>query len=68
MESTTEQLQSIVQTNLVGCLLGTRAALKFMQRQPGGGHIFNIDGAGADGSASPRYAAYGATKAGNYLY
>ena len=28
------------------------------------GHIFNMDGAGADGSATPRFAAYGATKHG----
>ena len=32
--------------------------------QSGGGHIFNMDGAGADGQATPQYAAYGATKAG----
>jgi chlorophyll(ide) b reductase len=28
------------------------------------GHVFNMDGAGADGSATANYAAYGATKAG----
>ena len=33
-----------------------------MRDQPGGGHIFNMDGAGADGGATPRFAAYGATK------
>lgn len=27
-----------------------------------GGHCFNMDGAGADGNATPRFAAYGATK------
>lgn len=32
------------------------------QTQPRGGHIFNMDGAGADGSPTPRFAAYGATK------
>ena len=36
-----------------------------MRSQPAGGHIFNIDGAGADGSPTPQYAAYGATKAGD---
>lgn len=35
-----------------------------MAAQPRGGHIFNMDGAGADGLPSPQYAAYGATKAG----
>lgn len=63
-----EQLQTVVQTNLTGTLLGTRAALRVMSQQQGGGHVFNIDGAGADGLATPCYAAYGATKAGQYLY
>ena len=35
-----------------------------MREQPAGGHIFNMDGAGADGDATPRFAAYGATKRG----
>ena len=35
-----------------------------MREQPSGGHIFNMDGAGADGGATPRFAAYGATKRG----
>lgn len=33
-----------------------------MKDQDRGGHIFNMDGAGADGGATPRFAAYGATK------
>lgn len=33
-----------------------------MREQPTGGHIFNMDGAGADGNPTPRFAAYGATK------
>lgn len=33
-----------------------------MRDQPSGGVIFNMDGAGADGNATPRFAAYGATK------
>lgn len=53
-----------MQTNLLGSLLCTRAAMAVMARQPGGGHVFNIDGAGADGLPTPNYAAYGATKAG----
>ena len=35
-----------------------------MRGQPSGGHIFNMDGAGADGGATPRFAAYGSTKRG----
>lgn len=33
-----------------------------MRDQPRGGHVFNMDGAGADGNPTPRFAAYGATK------
>lgn len=36
-------------------------AIRVMKDQPAG-HIFNMDGAGADGSPTPRFAAYGATK------
>lgn len=54
----------VVRTNLLGTLLGIRQAISLFSRQPGGGHVFNVDGAGADGFATPNYAAYGATKAG----
>ena len=63
-DSSPEQLQQVVSTNMVGTLLCTRAAMQVMQKQNGGGHIFNMDGAGADGMPTPQYAAYGATKAG----
>ena len=64
MDARPEQLQRVVQTNLLGTLLCTRAAMQMMGRQPQGGHIFLMDGAGADGMPTPQYAAYGATKAG----
>ncbi|EIE27680.1 NAD(P)-binding protein, partial [Coccomyxa subellipsoidea C-169] len=64
IEARPEQIQEVVQTNLLGCLLCTRAAMRLMAAQPRGGHIFNMDGAGADGLPTPQYAAYGATKAG----
>lgn len=64
IDSSPEQLQQVVSTNMVGTLLCTRAAMQVMQKQTSGGHIFNMDGAGADGMPTPQYAAYGATKAG----
>ena len=64
LDATPEQIRAVVTTNLQGSLLFTRAAMRAMVRQPGGGHVFNMDGAGADGMATPQYAAYGATKAG----
>ena len=57
-------MQQVVQTNLLGALLCTRAALQIMSAQESGGHVFNMDGAGADGNATPNYAVYGATKSG----
>ena len=36
-----------------------RQAIRVMREQPAGGHIFNMDGAGADGGATPRFAACG---------
>jgi len=39
-------------------------AIKLMKSQQDGGHIFLMDGAGADGNATPRFAAYGASKRG----
>lgn len=38
--------------------------MQLMQSQPGGGHVFNMEGAGSDGRPTPKYAAYGASKAG----
>ena len=64
LDATPEQLTQVVGTNLRGSLLCMRAALKLMAGQDRGGHIFTMDGAGADGQATPQYAAYGATKAG----
>lgn len=64
IDSSPEQLQQVVSTNMVGSLLCTRAAMQVMRKQSSGGHIFNMDGAGADGMPTPQYAAYGATKAG----
>ena len=64
VDATAGQVQEVVATNMLGTLLATRAAILAMEAQAGGGHIFNVDGAGADGSATPNYAAYGATKSG----
>lgn len=64
VESSAAQVQEVVCTNLLGTLLATRAAILTMESQSTAGHIFNVDGAGADGAPTPNYAAYGATKSG----
>lgn len=61
-EQQDEDIASVVTTNILGVMYGTKAAINAMKSQPKGGHIFNMDGAGADGTATPRFAAYGATK------
>eukprot|EP00892_Ulva_mutabilis_P002300 jgi/Ulvmu1/12070/UM083_0083.1 len=62
VEASETDLVDIVQTNVLGVMICCQAAIKAMRRQKAGGHIFNMDGAGADGNPTPRFAAYGATK------
>eukprot|EP01025_Chloroclados_australasicus_P029578 TRINITY_DN2958_c0_g1_i1.p2 TRINITY_DN2958_c0_g1~~TRINITY_DN2958_c0_g1_i1.p2 ORF type:complete len:305 (+),score=28.06 TRINITY_DN2958_c0_g1_i1:94-1008(+) len=63
-ESDDEDILDIVSTNVLGVMYGCREAIKVMKQQESGGHIFNMDGAGADGGPTPKYAVYGATKRG----
>mmetsp|Transcript_8326 Transcript_8326/g.14044 ORF Transcript_8326/g.14044 Transcript_8326/m.14044 type:complete len:210 (+) Transcript_8326:398-1027(+) len=56
-----ETIREVVETNIVGTLNGSRAALKVMIKQ-GFGHMFNMVGAGVGGDATPLYSVYGATK------
>jgi chlorophyll(ide) b reductase len=60
-DSDPEQLEMVVRTNLLGVLLGCRAALQVLLPQ-GHGHIFNMEGRGSDGAATPLSIAYGASK------
>ncbi|XP_071725197.1 chlorophyll(ide) b reductase NOL, chloroplastic-like [Rutidosis leptorrhynchoides] len=61
-EASDDDLIEVVTTNTLGLMICCREAIKMMQSQARGGHIFNIDGAGSDGRPTPRFAAYGATK------
>ncbi|GBF94242.1 chlorophyll(ide) b reductase chloroplastic-like [Raphidocelis subcapitata] len=63
LEAPDGAIEQVVRTNLLGGLLCAREAARRLSAQPAGGHIFFMDGAGSDGSATPYYAAYGATKA-----
>ena len=56
------EVADLVATNLTGTLLCAKHALAALAAQPTGGHLFNMDGAGSDGGATPYFAAYGATK------
>ena len=57
-------LREVVLTNSLGSLLCCREAIRMMSDQSGGGHVFNLLGAGSDGGPTLKYAAYGHTKAG----
>ena len=61
IDNSDEMLQQIVDTNLLGTLLGCREALKIMTTQQCG-HIINIAGRGTDGNASKNLVAYASTK------
>lgn len=43
-------------------MFGVKEAIRLMKDQPGGGHVWLMDGAGADGNPTPRFAVYGSTK------
>jgi NADP-dependent 3-hydroxy acid dehydrogenase YdfG len=60
LDADDDTLGAVVRTNLLGALLCAREAGRCMLHQPLGGHIFLMDGAGADGGPTPQYAAYGA--------
>jgi chlorophyll(ide) b reductase len=60
-------IAEVVTTNSLGSILCTRQAIITMKRhndERSPGHIFNMEGAGSDGGATKKYAAYGHTKAG----
>ncbi|MFW9854759.1 MAG: SDR family oxidoreductase [Candidatus Thorarchaeota archaeon] len=63
-ETPVDQYYDVINTNLMGVLNGCKIALKIMIDQPNGGNIFNMAGMGSFGRATPRMAAYGASKAG----
>jgi NAD(P)-dependent dehydrogenase (short-subunit alcohol dehydrogenase family) len=56
-----EALQSVIDTNVRGVLLGSWVALRGM-RERGSGVIYNLEGFGADGSVYPGVLSYGASK------
>lgn len=62
IQQSEEEIQRIVNTNSLGVILSSREAIDAMKDQNKSGHLFNMDGAGADGGPTPRFAAYGATK------
>ena len=56
-----DEIAAVIATNVTGTILGTRAAILAFSEQSGG-HIYNMDGAGSDGSPTPFFASYGCSK------
>jgi NAD(P)-dependent dehydrogenase (short-subunit alcohol dehydrogenase family) len=56
-----EDLRGVVETNLLGTIYGSRAALRGM-RERGRGAIYNLEGLGSDGRKIQGLHLYGATK------
>jgi len=59
-ECSPEKLRTIVDTNLLGTLYGSKAAISIMKKR--GGKIYNMAGFGAKGNVQKGMTAYGATK------
>jgi NAD(P)-dependent dehydrogenase (short-subunit alcohol dehydrogenase family) len=61
VELAPDQIASVVGTNLIGTMNGSRVALEGMLKQ-GRGAIYNMEGFGADGARQKGMALYGSTK------
>ncbi|MEI6754165.1 MAG: SDR family oxidoreductase [Paludibacter sp.] len=67
MDIEVEDIKAIIEINIYGLMLGTRAAAQFMTKQ-GHGKIFNMEGFGSDGRMMDKLSLYGTTKrAVNYF-
>lgn len=62
-EYTPTQVREVVETNLVGLIFGSQAAVKGMLQQ-GFGSIYNMEGMGSDGRMHDGLVLYGMTKYG----
>ena len=60
-ERPAEEVQSVIDTNLIGTIQGSQVALRGMQKQ-GQGAIYNMEGMGSDGRKHAGLTFYGTTK------
>lgn len=63
-EKNDKDIQDILFTNLVSSSIFMRTAYDVMSQQSTGGDIISVVGAGSDGRGTPKFALYGASKAG----
>jgi NAD(P)-dependent dehydrogenase (short-subunit alcohol dehydrogenase family) len=57
-----KEIDSILNTNLKGTIIGTRLATIQMQKQPNGGYIYNMEGFGSNDYMKLGYNMYGTSK------
>jgi len=67
MESTSEQVENVVKTNLLGIIYGSQVAARGMIEQ-GYGSIYNMEGMGSDGKMHDGLILYGMTKYGESYF
>lgn len=58
-----DKIENIISTNLLGTSICCKNVFEIMKKQDTGGSIFNLAGAGSNGTATPLYSVYGSTKA-----
>ena len=68
-EIPTEDLQAVIQTNIIGTLLGTQIAVQGFLQQ-GFGAVYNVEGMGGDGKTHglKGFSVYGMTKASLHYF
>lgn len=62
-EQPLDMIQSVLETNLLGAILGCKVAMQGMLKQ-GFGQLYNMEGLGSTGMISPGLILYGTTKYG----
>lgn len=62
VELSAEEIASVVDVNVRGAMIGSLVAARGMQRQPEGGHVFNMEGWGSRDEWSPGMTPYCTTK------
>ncbi len=61
-ELSDEDINSLLDIDLRGTVFGSRIAVRLMEKQPGGGFVYNIEGFGSDDTMIPGLNMYGTCK------
>ena len=61
-ELTEEEINALIDVDLRGTVLGSRAAMLQMEQQPNGGYIYNVEGYGSNNATMLGLSIYGTSK------